>query len=81
MLRTIIIGPDKEPHIGRVTAVRTWTIHSKQHKVFVLRAPGPRFRVEINVTPTFRPIDLSPQTTSDARQLGAVVTFRFKPRR
>jgi hypothetical protein len=78
---TVIVGPDKEPHIGRVTATRTWTIHSKQHKVFQLRAPGPRFRVEINVSPTFRPIDLSPQTTSDARQLGAVVTYTFKPRR
>jgi hypothetical protein len=74
---TVSVGPDKQPHIGRITETRTWTIHSKQSKLFVLHPPGPQFRVEVHVSPTFRPIDLSPQTTSDARQLGAVVTYRF----
>jgi hypothetical protein len=83
-LGTIIRGPDKQAHIGRITALRTARIDTATHRVFVLHAPGPRFRVEVHVTPTFRPIDVSLGTLSDARQLGAQVTYTFarsRPRR
>ena len=73
----IVIGPDKEPHVGNPAVIKKLVIHSKQVKTVTLDAPGPRFRVEVTVDPTFRPIDLSPQTTSDGRDLGAAVTYQF----
>jgi hypothetical protein len=69
------IGADNQPHMGRVTTTKTWTIHAYQTKTFLLPAPGPSFRVEVKVSPKFRPSDLS--TYSDARLLGAVVSYRF----
>jgi hypothetical protein len=47
----------------------------------VLPTPGPRFRVEVTITPTFRPRELSPQTTSDNRDLGAKISYAFLPRK
>jgi hypothetical protein len=81
LMGTLKVGSDRQPAIGRVTATRTWFIHSRLEKTFVLRAPGPRFRVEIKVDPKFVPRELSPQTSSDPRQLGAVVTYRFSDSR
>jgi hypothetical protein len=77
----IVIGPDKEPHVGNPALIKKLVIHSKQVKTVTLDAPGPRFRVEVTVDPTFRPIELSPQTTSDGRDLGASVTYQFLPPR
>jgi hypothetical protein len=77
----IVIGDDKQPHIGKPAVVKRFDIHSKGERILVLRAPGPRFRVEVTVDPTFAPIELSPQTTSDNRQLGAVVRYVFLPPR
>jgi hypothetical protein len=77
LMGTVKIGPDHQPAIGRVTATRTWFIHSDLQQTFVLPTPGPRFRVEVHVDPKFVPEELSPGTTNDSRVLGAVVTYRF----
>jgi hypothetical protein len=77
----IVIGDDKQPHVGKPARVYRFDIHSKDERVLMLQAPGPRFRVEVTVDPTFVPRELSPQTTSDNRQLGAVVRYIFLPPR
>jgi hypothetical protein len=73
---TLVIGPDKQPAIDKVTATRMWTIHAKQSKAFVLPAPGPQFRVEVKITPTFMPAQLNPNSF-DRRELGAQVQYGF----
>jgi hypothetical protein len=67
---------DNQPHLRRVTIVKDWVIHAYRTKTFLLQAPGPSFRVEVHVSPKFRPSDLIPGN-SDARLLGAVVSYRF----
>ena len=76
----IVIGNDKQPHLGKPTEVKRFDIHSKEQIPVVLKAPGPRFRVEVTITPTFVPYLLSPDQT-DRRQLGAKVTYLFLPPR
>jgi len=76
LIGTLVIGPDKQPAIGKVTAARTWRIHAKQQKVFTLRAPGPQFRVEVHVSPKFEPAQLIAGLT-DRRELGAQVQYVF----
>ena len=71
------IGFDKQPRTGKVLAVRTWTIRAHEQKTFVLRSPGPRFRVEVHVSPHFRPQDYD-TTNGDRRELGAVITYAFR---
>ena len=81
LMGTLVIGPDKEPAIGKVTAVRTWRIHAKEAKTFTLRAPGPEFRVEVHVSPKFMPAQVI-SGLSDRRELGAQVQYNFiAPRR
>jgi hypothetical protein len=77
----IVIGDDKQPHIGNPTDVERFDIHSKEEIPLVLDAPGPRFRVEVTITPTFVPRELSPQTEVDNRELGAKVRYVFLPPR
>jgi hypothetical protein len=76
----MIVGDDKQPHLGKPTEVKRFDIHSKKEIPVVLNAPGPRFRVEVTITPTFAPIELSPDQ-SDRRQLGAKVSYVFLPPR
>src|SRR5438094_3831167 len=73
----ITIGDDKQPHVVHATKTVRFDIRSTQERVVVLEAPGPRFRIETTISPTFVPIQLSPQTSTDARQLGAKVTYEF----
>jgi hypothetical protein len=80
-LGPITIGDDKQPHVGTPMIVRRFVLHANGVKRLVLPAPGPHFRVEVNVTPTFRPIELSPQTDSDNRDLGAKITYTYLPHR
>ncbi len=75
---TLGVGPDHQPTTRRITKTLFSTIHSRGLETFVLKAPGPRFRVEVHIAPTFVPQKLSPQTSSDARNLGAVITYRFR---
>src|SRR5712691_3001902 len=73
---TLVIGPDKQPAIGKVTAVRTWRIHATEFRTFLLRAPGPQFRVEVHVAPKFMPAQYDPNS-SDRRELGVQVRYTF----
>jgi hypothetical protein len=76
----IVIGDDKQPHLLKPTETKRFAIRSKQQLVVPLRAPGPRFRVEIKITPTFIPKEISPGAT-DNRALGAQVRYVFVPPR
>jgi uncharacterized membrane protein len=76
----IVVGDDNQPHLGKPTQVRRFNIRSKQQRVLIFRAPGPRFRVEVTVTPTFVPKELSADQ-SDNRHLGAQVRYVFLPPR
>ncbi len=71
----LIKGADKQPHLGRVTAVRRWSVTAGAERLFVIPTPKPPFRVEVNVTPTFVPHDAFGST--DRRQLGAQIGFGF----
>jgi hypothetical protein len=80
-LGPIVIGDDNQPHVGTPMVVKSFVLHKNGVKRLVLPAPGPHFRVEVDVTPTFRPRELSPQTDSDNRDLGAKITYAYLPRR
>jgi hypothetical protein len=76
----IVIGDDKQPHLRKITGIERFPIHSKEVVPVILQAPGPRFRVEVSITPTFVPSELS-SDQSDNRQLGAKVSYVFLPPR
>jgi hypothetical protein len=76
----MVVGDDKQPHLGKATEVKRFDIHSSEVKPVVLKAPGPRFRVEVTITPTFVPHELDP-TSGDRRKLGAKVSYIFIPPR
>ncbi|MDQ4030398.1 MAG: hypothetical protein M3168_05095, partial [Actinomycetota bacterium] len=76
-LGTLVIGDDKQPAMGRVTAVRRWEIHSRQGKTFTIPTPRPPFHVVVEISPTFVPAELDPSSSSDRRELGAQVAYRF----
>jgi hypothetical protein len=80
-LGPIVIGDDNQPHVGEPMVVKRFVLHANGVKRLVLPAPGQHFRVEVSVTPTFRPRDLSPQTESDNRDLGVKVTYAYLRRR
>jgi hypothetical protein len=65
------------PGLGRVLAVRRWTVHRLQERTFVFDTPPP-VRAVVRIDPTFSPAQFPGQT--DTRQLGAVATFSFTPR-
>ena len=76
----IVVGDDNQPHLGKPTEVRRFDLRSKGQRVVIFRAPGPRFRVEVTVKPTFVPKELSADQ-SDNRHLGAQVRYVFLPPR
>ncbi|HXE94282.1 MAG TPA: hypothetical protein VN544_10815 [Gaiellaceae bacterium] len=76
----MVVGDDKQPHLGKATEVKRFDIHSSEVKPVVLKAPGPRFRVEVTITPTFVPHNLDP-ASGDRRKLGAKVSYIFLPPR
>lgn len=71
-------GTDGLPTIRRVTASRTWTIHSRSQRTFRLPTPRAPFRARVRIEPTFSPVDYG---LGDTRQLGAQVAFGFAPTR
>jgi hypothetical protein len=73
----LAIGADKQPHLGRTTAIRRCVLHANKECRFLLKAPGPTFRVQVGVNPKFRPLKLTGGRSSDNRLLGAVVSYRF----
>ncbi len=64
--------------ITKVTAVRTWTVHSSLYRTLMLPTPAPPFQVQVHIDPLFVPAQLDPRS-KDHRQLGAQVGFHFKP--
>jgi hypothetical protein len=73
-LGTLVKGSDKQPKIGRVNAVRRWTLRTGTARRFVIPTPKPPFRAEVRIAPTFSPTDYG---ASDQRQLGGSVAFGF----
>jgi Dolichyl-phosphate-mannose-protein mannosyltransferase len=67
------------PGLSRVYAVRRWTVHRLLERSFAFDEPTPPLRATVTVDPTFSPAQFPGQT--DSRQLGAVVTFAYEPRR
>jgi hypothetical protein len=76
---TLVRGKDKQPAIGRVTAIRRFWVHSRAYHRFLIPAPRAPFRVEVTVSPTFVQSTLDPRI-GDTRHLGAQVGFGFVPR-
>ena len=54
------------------------TIHRQKMRVVVLRTPPRSFTVAVHIDPTFSPSQFG---QADTRQLGAQVSFRFRPGR
>jgi hypothetical protein len=81
-LGTLVIGPDKQPAIGRVLATRHATIHACGRPkllcstAFLFKNPGRPFRIEVSIFPTFSPHALDPRS-SEVRNLGARVSYSF----
>jgi hypothetical protein len=80
-LGTLVIGPDKQPALGRVLKTSSVTIHACGRPNVVcstgiaFKNPGVPFRIEVTVTPTFSPHDYDP--TADARHLGVQLSYSF----
>jgi hypothetical protein len=72
-----LVKRNKQPAIGRVTAVRTWSVRANTSRAFAIRTPKPPFRVEVTVSPTFVLAELDPRS-SDRRHLGAQVGYDFQ---
>lgn len=74
---TVRVGPSvvsgSAAAIGRVTAQRRLTLHKLERRTVTLPVPRAPYRVEVDITPTFSPAELT--SSPDTRQLGAVVTF------
>ena len=75
----LVIGPDKQPHIGRVTAQRLVRVRPCEDQAQTILLPAPRgpWRVEVT-SDTFVPAELDP-SKSDRRRLGVQVAFGFQP--
>ncbi|MGE5691111.1 MAG: hypothetical protein ACM33B_11215 [Pseudomonadota bacterium] len=77
---TLVVGADKQPAIGEVTAVRRWRVRAGEAKTFEIPTPPPPVRAEVTIDPTFVPAELDPRN-SDRRALGAVVGYAWLPRK
>jgi hypothetical protein len=82
-LGTLVVGPDRQPAIGRVLAVKHLTIHSCINPPKLLcstkllfKNPGRPFRIEVSIFPTFSP-HLIDTRSSEVRNLGARVSYSF----
>ena len=76
---TLVIGQDRQPTTGVCTRTIGWTLHTKGFRRFYIPAPSQHFRVEVEVSPTFVPVELDP-AIGDTRELGAVVQFGWTER-
>jgi len=73
-LGPIMIGDDNQPHVGQPMVVKRLQLPANATRTLVLPAPGPHFRVEVHVSPTFK-------APGDNRDLGAKITYAYLPRR
>jgi hypothetical protein len=81
--RALWTGPDVPGHVRivRITdrgrqVVRRWTIHSGASRTFAVPVSRGPFAIAVTISPTFSP---STYGQPDTRQLGAQVSFRFRP--
>lgn len=74
-LRITPSGEGSNLALGRVTTTRTWTVHSRQARTFLVPTPRPPYAIEVTVSPTFVPQLLDPRIP-DRRNLGAIVSFK-----
>jgi hypothetical protein len=74
----VTIGPDKQPAIREVTATRKGVVRNCRITPFLLPVPNEPWRVDVEIAPTFRPIELD-LSSSESRELGAVVSVDFQP--
>jgi hypothetical protein len=75
----LVIGPDRQPHIGRVTARRLLRVRpcDDQGQTVLLPAPRGPWRVEVS-SDTFVPAEIDP-SRSDRRRLGVQIAYGFQP--
>lgn len=66
------IGPDNQPRIERVTETKTFDVPDCNANGTTLYPPDVPWRMEIEVSPTFVPIEVDP-SRNDRRRLGAVI--------
>ncbi len=62
--------------LAKVLGVRAWVVHRLEQRTFVFAARRPPLRVVVKVAPTFSPSQFG---LADTRQLGAQVSFSFRP--
>ena len=77
---TLVVGPDRQPQIGRVTAQQLVRVRPCVDQAQTVLLPTPRgpWRIEMTAD-TFVPAEVDARS-SDRRALGAQVTYGFKPR-
>ena len=75
----VVVDRSDQPAIGRVTAQRESELAACQVEPLLVPLPSGPWRVEAEVDETFVPRELD-SNQGDARELGAVVSFRFVPR-
>ena len=75
-LGELVVGPDKQPAIGRVIATEHYELRTGKSKTFLFPNPNRPFRIEVTISPTFSPHTLDSRS-SDLRNLGAHVGFGF----
>ena len=83
-LITARIGPlgvsaKKEPKLASVTETETVYVPACGSRAIAFNAPAGPWRIELEAD-TFRPSEIDPKHTSDARDLGARVSFQVVPR-
>jgi len=62
--------------LAKVLGARAWVVHRLEQRTFVFAARRPPLRVVVKVAPTFSPSQFG---LADTRQLGAQVSFSFRP--
>jgi hypothetical protein len=67
----------REPAIGGIFRERPFVVRTGRTKVIWLRAPAGRFGARVVIDKKFIPRDLNPEGSSDPRELGAQVDYRF----
>jgi hypothetical protein len=82
-LVAVRIGPlgvneEKEPSLASVTGTETVYVPACGRRPVVLKAPAGPWRIELEAE-TFKPSEVDPENTSDARDLGARVSFDVVP--
>ena len=75
----LVIGPDRQPHLGRVTSQRLVRVRpcTGESQTVLLPAPRGPWRVEV-ASDTFVPAEIDSRL-SDRRRLGVQIAYGFQP--